>query len=247
MLERRGDHDVGVRMLDGLSDEEIVRRLAESGCEGPLWVTIQVDLWAHCLPAVEAMVLGGSLGHRTERLRRPIRLTETEREALQQDPHALREMFSIAFEKQLDYFVTCLLRGEGWRPGAGLPLRAYFLNGLLLHLKNPIRGWWRARRRLASEAPGFDEPDFAQSCDEDLGPEEWLIASEDIEALVTALHNFDPGLCRAFLIRADTGWSWSRIAQVVGLSANRLLALRQGFLEYLQNDNRHGEGGDYGS
>ncbi|NMO91126.1 sigma-70 family RNA polymerase sigma factor [Actinomycetospora sp. TBRC 11914] len=245
MPSRRDDHDVGVRMIDGLDDEEIVRRLVECSCEGPQWETVAIALWAFCFRAVEDMVMGGSLARRTEKLHRPIRLSDDEREALRRDPQDLAEMFSIAFEKQLDYFATCLLAGSGWRAGAGLPLRAYFLNGLLLHLRNPMRGWWRARRRMAVEVRMGDASPLEQYRDEDLGPEEWLIATEDIEALVVALHDFDPALCDAVTLRADTGWSWARIAQEVELSPNRLSELRRDFLEHLRYIDQMG--GDHGS
>jgi hypothetical protein len=226
-----GERGRGVRVLEGVDDEDLVRLLREQGCEGLLWLAAIDDFATYSWRAFVRVLKAGSLHSRTSNRNRPISLTRTEWHLLLMNPVDVEDLFYAALGKQIALFAERTCAGEGWMPDGGMALRDYFFNGVLLQLANPVRAW---RRRVARERTTVvTDPahhGLAERPDPGWGPEEIFLATEDARTVVAALAEADPRLRRAILLRADTGSSWAHIAREVGMTTAALEGLRRRFV-----------------
>lgn len=135
------------RIFPELSNVELAERLKTRRCTGLLWLATVDCLVGYGRATLHRQIGDGTVNAKTRQLRRPVELTEAEREYLREHPEKRDDLVNEAAATGLRLFRDRGILGGEWDPERGADVKTYFVNGCLLGLATPVDTWRRTRSR----------------------------------------------------------------------------------------------------
>lgn len=149
------------RRLDRLAiDSELVAHVRASGCTGPLYAALEVELVRYGRSVLTTWVKRGQIFAGVQTIGRAVPAPGWARTMLYDDVHEREDLVAMVIAEALPTFRRDALEGGRWRAEAGASITTYFVNLLVRTFPNHYRSWLAQQERWSprglAEATMFD-------------------------------------------------------------------------------------------
>lgn len=226
--------------LAGIDDQQLLMQLREQSCRGPLWQSVLEVLATHSWTTLNRMLRAAPFEVRS------VSMSRLEYKSLIEEQGLLDDLFYDALVREIEVFASRIMNDLDMDEEYRGSLWDYFLQGLLSEFRTSVQSWRRRRYEdcrvdfVARER--LDELVSRESLIS--GAEDTYLSSLQLIEILDALEVVDLPLREAIILRAETGASWSSIAQQIGLTPHALERRRRRFTAVFSRGDRVTDAGD---